>query len=72
MCYLQMSFIRTVRLYLIQCFLLQSCSMFVTSYSSIRTLPASQAFRVNHSDSTVDGISLVPAGWIVEPRGLFN
>ncbi len=42
--------------------------MFVTVYSSIQNLPASRILRVGHKDSTVEGIVLTPAGWIVEPR----
>ncbi len=42
--------------------------MFVTVFSSLHTLPASRIFRISHNDSTVDGITLTPAGWVVQPK----
>ncbi len=46
----------------------QDCSLFVTSYSSIQSAPASQVFRVGHKDASVEGVVLTPAGWVVEPK----
>ncbi|XP_043468840.1 dipeptidyl peptidase 9 isoform X2 [Leptopilina heterotoma] len=45
----------------------KDCSILVTVYSSIKTLPASQVFRVSLSDWTVDSIVLTPVGYILEP-----
>ena len=44
--------------------------MFATTYSSIKSVPACQVFRIGHSDSTVDGVNLIQAGWIVGPKPL--
>eukprot|EP00095_Tigriopus_kingsejongensis_P006537 maker-scaffold842_size89644-snap-gene-0.13 protein:Tk06537 transcript:maker-scaffold842_size89644-snap-gene-0.13-mRNA-1 annotation:"dipeptidyl peptidase 9" len=46
------------------------CSMFVTVFSSIHSVPASQVFRITHSDASVDGVHLAPVGWIMEPKSL--
>ena len=46
--------------------------MFVTVFSSIRSFPACQMIRIHHSDATVEGISTSPAGWLVEPKGMFS
>jgi dipeptidyl aminopeptidase/acylaminoacyl peptidase len=45
--------------------------MFVTSYSSIQSAPASQVFKITHRDATVEGVLLTPAGWVVEPKREF-
>lgn len=47
----------------------EDCTMFVTSYSSIQSAPASRVFRIGHRDSTVDGVILTHAGCLVEPKG---
>jgi len=43
--------------------------LFTAVFSSTQTFPACRLFRVSYLDSTVEGIALTPAGWIVEPRG---
>ncbi|XP_015598868.1 dipeptidyl peptidase 9 isoform X2 [Cephus cinctus] len=45
----------------------KECTMLVTVYSSIKTLPACQAFRILQSDWTVESISLTPVGYLLEP-----
>ena len=42
--------------------------MFVTSFSSIQSAPASQVFKISHKDATAEGVMLATAGWVVEPR----
>ena len=42
--------------------------MFVTSFSSIQSAPASQVFKITHKDATAEGVVLATAGWVVEPR----
>ncbi len=42
--------------------------MFVSVFSSIKSLPASRIVRISHSDCTVEGIVLTPSGWVVEPK----
>ena len=42
--------------------------MFVTSFSSIQSAPASQVFKISHKDATAEGVVLATAGWVVEPR----
>ena len=42
--------------------------MFVTSFSSIQSAPASQVFKISHKDATAEGVVLAAAGWVVEPR----
>ena len=49
-------------------FHLQDCTMFVTSFSSIQSAPASQVFKIAHKDATAEGVALATAGWVVEPR----
>jgi len=44
------------------------CTMFVTSFSSIQSAPASQVFKISHKDATAEGVVLAAAGWVVEPR----
>ena len=46
----------------------QDCTMFVTSFSSIQSAPASQVFKIAHKDATAEGVVLATAGWVVEPR----
>lgn len=43
--------------------------MCVIVYSSIERLPACQIFRISHMDWTVDGITLKPFGYLLEPVG---
>lgn len=47
--------------------LLQECSMFVTTFSSIQSLPACQVFRIAVLDATVDGVVAIPEGWLLAP-----
>lgn len=44
------------------------CSICVATYSNIKKLPACLVFRITHTDSTVDGINLIPIGHLVEPQ----
>ncbi|TRY69188.1 hypothetical protein TCAL_12071 [Tigriopus californicus] len=46
------------------------CSLFVTVFSSIESVPACQVFRISHGDSSVESISLNPMGWILQPKSL--
>lgn len=46
----------------------QDCSLAVAVYSNTHTLPACQVYRVTHLDWTVDGVDLLPAGFLLEPR----
>ncbi|XP_058802622.1 dipeptidyl peptidase 9 [Phymastichus coffea] len=45
----------------------KECAMMVAVYSSIKTLPACQVFRISQSDWTVENISLTPVGFLLEP-----
>ncbi|XP_074000010.1 dipeptidyl peptidase 9 [Rhodnius prolixus] len=46
----------------------QECTIAVATYSNIRKLPACLVFKINHTDSTVDGVTLTPIGHLVEPQ----
>lgn len=48
----------------------EDCSLFVTVFSSIESVPACQVFRITHGDSSVESISLNPMGWILQPKSL--
>ncbi len=50
----------------------QECSMFVTTFSSIQSLPACQVFRIAVLDATVDGVVAIPEGWLLAPTGIFS
>lgn len=43
--------------------------MFVTTFSSIQSLPACQVFRIAVLDATVDGVVAIPEGWLLAPTG---
>ncbi|XP_033329268.1 dipeptidyl peptidase 9 [Megalopta genalis] len=45
----------------------KECTMLVTVYSSIKTLPTCQVFRITQKDWTVDTICLNPVGYLLEP-----
>lgn len=45
----------------------RDCSMCVAVYSNIKILPECQVFRITHSDWTVEGVSLTPVGYLLEP-----
>uniref|UniRef100_A0A8D9DS68 Dipeptidyl peptidase 9 n=2 Tax=Cacopsylla melanoneura TaxID=428564 RepID=A0A8D9DS68_9HEMI len=45
----------------------RDCSMCVAVYSNIKILPECQVFRITHSDWTVEGVSLSPVGYLLEP-----
>lgn len=45
--------------------------MCVAVFSNIRQLPACQVFRVTHSDYAVNGVHLIPVGFLLEPRGTY-
>ncbi|XP_063221671.1 dipeptidyl peptidase 9 [Bacillus rossius redtenbacheri] len=45
----------------------KECTMFVAVYSNIQKLPACQVFRISHSDWTVEGVTLTPFGYLLEP-----
>ncbi|XP_078040146.1 dipeptidyl peptidase 9 [Augochlora pura] len=45
----------------------KECTMLVTVYSSIKTLPTCQVFRITQKDWTVDTICLTPVGYLLEP-----
>ncbi|CAL7939267.1 unnamed protein product [Xylocopa violacea] len=45
----------------------KECTMLVTVYSSIKTLPTCQVFKISQSDWTVESISLTPVGYLLEP-----
>ncbi|XP_054260848.1 dipeptidyl peptidase 9 [Macrosteles quadrilineatus] len=45
----------------------KECNLCVVVYSNIQKLPASQVFRITHTDWTVDGVNLTPIGYILEP-----
>ncbi|XP_076293768.1 dipeptidyl peptidase 9 [Lasioglossum baleicum] len=45
----------------------KECTMLVTVYSSIKTLPTCQVFRITQKDWTVDNICLTPVGYLLEP-----
>lgn len=46
--------------------------MIVTVYSNIQKLPACQVFRINHTDWTVEGVTLTPIGYLLESNPLIN
>lgn len=46
--------------------------MIVTLYSNIQKLPASQVFRIHHTDWAVEGVTLVPIGFLLESSPLIN
>ncbi|XP_003492882.1 dipeptidyl peptidase 9 isoform X1 [Bombus impatiens] len=48
----------------------KECTMLVTVYSSIKTLPTCQVFKISQSDWTVESISLTPVGYLLEPSTL--
>ncbi|CAD1477640.1 unnamed protein product [Heterotrigona itama] len=48
----------------------KECTMLVTVYSSIKTLPTCQVFKISQSDWTVESISLTPVGYLLEPSAL--
>lgn len=41
--------------------------MFVAVYSNIQKLPTCQVFRISHTDWTVEGVTLTPVGYLLEP-----
>lgn len=43
------------------------CTMFVAVYSNIQKLPTCQVFRISHTDWTVEGVTLTPVGYLLEP-----
>ncbi|XP_046431750.1 dipeptidyl peptidase 9 isoform X1 [Neodiprion fabricii] len=45
----------------------KQCTMLVAVYSSIKTLPTCQVFRISQSDWTVESITLTPVGYLLEP-----
>ncbi|XP_053986733.1 dipeptidyl peptidase 9 isoform X1 [Hylaeus volcanicus] len=45
----------------------KECTMLVTVYSSIKTLPTCQVFKISQTDWTVESISLTPLGYLLEP-----
>ncbi|XP_014215417.1 dipeptidyl peptidase 9 isoform X1 [Copidosoma floridanum] len=45
----------------------KECTMMVAVYSSTKSLPACQVFRISQSDWTVESISLTPVGYLLEP-----
>ncbi|KAG5343681.1 DPP9 peptidase, partial [Acromyrmex charruanus] len=45
----------------------KECTMLVTVYSSIKTLPTCQVFKISQTDWTVESISLTPVGYLLEP-----
>ncbi|XP_034937846.1 dipeptidyl peptidase 9 [Chelonus insularis] len=45
----------------------KECTMMVAVYSSIKTLPTCQVFRISQTDWTVESISLTPVGYLLEP-----
>ncbi|XP_047119036.1 dipeptidyl peptidase 9 [Schistocerca piceifrons] len=45
----------------------KECTMLVAVYSNIQKLPACQVFRISHTDWTVEGVTLTPVGYLLEP-----
>lgn len=45
----------------------KQCTVLVAVYSSIKTLPTCQVFRISQSDWTVESITLTPVGYLLEP-----
>ncbi|PSN50155.1 Dipeptidyl peptidase 8 [Blattella germanica] len=45
----------------------KECTMFVAVYSNIQKLPTCQVFRISHTDWTVEGVTLTPVGYLLEP-----
>lgn len=45
--------------------------MFVAVYSNIQKLPTCQVFRISHTDWTVEGVTLTPVGYLLEPSSKF-
>ncbi|RZF42855.1 hypothetical protein LSTR_LSTR003679 [Laodelphax striatellus] len=45
----------------------EECTICVATYSNIQKLPACQVFRIQHTDWTVEGVSLSPIGYLQEP-----
>lgn len=43
--------------------------MLVAVYSNVQKLPTCQVFRISHTDWTVEGITLIPVGYLLEPSG---
>jgi len=50
----------------------QDCFIMATEFSSVKSLPGCQAFTINHSDSTVDGISVTSVGCVLQPSSPDN
>ncbi|XP_063979014.1 dipeptidyl peptidase 9 [Diachasmimorpha longicaudata] len=48
-------------------YLNKQCTLMVAVYSSIKTLPTCQVFRLSQTDWSVDSISLTPLGFLLEP-----
>jgi len=44
-----------------------SCSKLVSVFSSVISLPGCQAFSIQISDNTVEGVNLQPLGWLLRP-----
>uniref|UniRef100_A0A0A9VTT3 Dipeptidyl peptidase 8 n=1 Tax=Lygus hesperus TaxID=30085 RepID=A0A0A9VTT3_LYGHE len=44
------------------------CTIAVATYSSVSHPPACLVFRIGHTDSTVEGVTLTPIGHLVEPQ----
>jgi len=45
--------------------------MFVAVYSNIQKLPTCQVFRISHTEWTVEGVTLTPVGYLLEPSSKF-
>lgn len=45
----------------------KDCKSCTAIYSNIRQLPACQVFRVVYADDTVEGVQLIPVGYLLEP-----
>ncbi|KZC05886.1 PREDICTED: dipeptidyl peptidase 9 [Dufourea novaeangliae] len=45
----------------------KECTMLVAVYSSIKTLPTCQVFKISRTDWTVESIYLIPVGYLLEP-----
>ncbi|KAK0098423.1 hypothetical protein PV326_008526 [Microctonus aethiopoides] len=48
-------------------YLSKECTMMVAIYSSIKTLPTCQVFRISQTDWTVETLNLTPVGYLLEP-----
>ncbi|CAB0002126.1 unnamed protein product [Nesidiocoris tenuis] len=48
------------------------CNIAVATYSSVNSPPACMVFRISHTDSTVEGVTLTPIGHLVEPQAVLE